>query len=181
MHIDIRTETSSDYETTKDIVTRAFANAEHRDGDEANLVARLRGSPDFISELSLVAEVNGERVGHIMFSPIKIISQMAETQVIHTSLALAPVSVLPGFQKRGVGNRLINEGHLRAKELGFASVILLGHPAYYPRFGYRPASHFSIRPPFDVPEECFMAHELTPGGLKNISGVVKYPPEFLLD
>lgn len=180
MHIEIRIERNSDYKTTEEIVTSAFAEAEHRDGDEANLVVRLRASSEFIPELSLVAEVAGQLVGHILFSPIQIISQLNDAIVIHPSLALAPVSVLPVFQKQGVGNRLITEGHYRAKEFGFSSVILLGHPAYYPRFGYRPASQFDIRPSFDVPSECFMAAELTANALKDISGVVKYPPEFLI-
>lgn len=84
----------------------------------------------------------------------------------------------PAFQKQGIGELLINEGHKLAKEYGYSSVILLGYPEYYTRFGYKPASQFNIKAPFAVPYEVFMAIELAPDGLSGISGIVKYPNEF---
>jgi predicted N-acetyltransferase YhbS len=95
------------------------------------------------------------------------------------TLILAPVSVLPEFQKMGIGGQLILAGHQKAKELGFQSSILLGHPEYYPRFGYRPASGWGIKAQIPLPsDDVFMAVELTEAGLTGVSGMAVFPPEF---
>lgn len=171
----IRTETESDRYAVEEVVRQAFVGVENSDGSEPDLVARLRKSDSFVPELSLVADLNGLIVGHILFTKVEVVG---DDEQIHRSLALAPVSVLPSFQRQGIGSTLIEEGHARARALGFTSVILLGHADYYPRFGYKKASTWSIRPPFDVPDECFMAIELTESALGNTQGRVKYPPEF---
>lgn len=100
-----------------------------------------------------------------MLTKVKIVSDCAEEA---GSLALAPVAVLPAYQGNGIGGRLIRAAHEKAREMGFGSVILLGHPAYYPKFGYRPLKEFRIKLPLDVPDECCMAIELTEGALCNI-------------
>jgi len=169
MNIKIREETAGDYENITVVNTLAFGQA-----NEGQLVLKLRKTEKFISELSLVAEIQNNLVGHILFYPIEIRS---EGQVFE-SLALAPMAVLPDFQKQGIGSRLVKEGLERARGLGFRSVIVLGHAAYYPRFGFEPAGQWSIRPPFEVPEDVFMALELVKDGLKGVRGVVVYPPEF---
>ena len=174
MKVNIRQETPGDHETVNQVIEAAFAKAEHADGNEHHLVARLRGSSAFVPELSLVAEVDGNIVGHILFT--KIVIKAEEHQ--HEALALAPVSVHPDCQRHGFGAKLIEAGHKIATELGFGAVILLGHPAYYPKFGYRPASGFGIKAPFDVPDEAFMAIALRPGALDEIEGTVVYPEEF---
>jgi predicted N-acetyltransferase YhbS len=133
-------------------------------------VNRLRKSPAFIPELSLVAENNGNILGHILFTKIKIGGC--------PSLTLAPVAVLPAYQKQGIGGKLIEEGHRIARELGYGSIILVGHPDYYPRFGYTPASKWNIQAPFEVPDEAFMVLELREDGLKGISGMIEFAPEF---
>lgn len=171
----IRTEMPSDFLATEELTKKAFENASHTSGKEWLLVKSLRSSAHFIKELSLVAEDNNQIIGHILFTPIEIKSATGEK--FH-SLALAPVSVLPEFQGRGIGGQLIEFGHEVAKQLGFKSVILLGHAEYYPRFGYKKASQWNIKAPFEVPDEVFMAIELEVGALNNISGVVEYPPEF---
>ena len=175
MNLTIRQEQDRDYEQVEQLIQSAFLKAEHTDGDEHNLVARLREGEGFIPELSLAGFNNDVLVGHILFTPILI--EGANDQKFH-SLALAPVSVNPDWQHQGIGGQLILHGHEVAKTMGFGSVILLGHPDYYPRFGYQPASKFNIAAPFDVPDEAFMALELTPGSLSSASGVVRYPPEF---
>ena len=96
----------------------------------------------------------------------------------YDSLALAPVSVVPEHQNKGIGSELISESLKIAKELGFKSVIVLGHDKYYPRFGFKPASTWGIKAPFDVPDEAFMALELEDGSLEDISGTVVYSKEF---
>ena len=138
------------------------------------LVEKLRKSEAFVPELSLVAEIENNIVGHILLTKIKI--KTSDDEI--TSLALAPVSVLPEFQGKGIGGKLIKEAHQRAKDLGYQSIILLGHENYYPRFGYKLAEEFGISLPFDVPKENCMAIELEPNALKNIRGEVVYPKEF---
>lgn len=163
-----------DFDGVYKVVKAAFLKAEHTDHDEHNLVTRLRNSSAFIPALSMVALVDDTIVGHILFTRIEIENE-GKT---YGSLALAPLSVTPDMQGKGIGGMLIAEGHRIAKELGFGSAIVLGHPAYYPRFGYLPASHFNISAPFEVPDEAFMACELIAGGLANISGTVRYPQAF---
>ncbi|ANZ43674.1 GNAT family N-acetyltransferase [Cloacibacillus porcorum] len=164
-----RREEERDHAEVCRVVERAFENAEHRDGTEHELVARLRKSGAFVPELSLVAEEEGRIVGHIMFTRIGLGEAPA--------LALAPLSVLPEFQRRGVGSRLMAEGHRIAKELGYEFSVVLGSENYYPRAGYRPASEFAIKAPFDVPEANFMALPLREG-LPAPKAAVEYAEEF---
>ncbi|CEG29671.1 GNAT family N-acetyltransferase [Bacillus sp. B-jedd] len=170
MNIIIRQEKTEDYKAVEAVVRQAFANVEISDQTEHQLVARLRDSDAYIPELSLVAFIGVEVVGHIMFS--KAIIGQSET------LALAPVSVLPEYQNKGIGTALITEGLDRAKALGFASAIVLGHPGYYPKFGFKKASLWGIKAPWDVPDEVFMAIELKPESLKGVSGIFSYSSEF---
>lgn len=168
MDIIIRQEIESDSDKIYNVVKSAFENAEYTDHDEHNLVVRLRKSEAFIPELSLVADQDGEIVGHIMFTKIKVGKYIA--------LALAPLSVLPKMQSQGIGGKLIERGHEIAKELGFTLCVLLGHPMYYQRFGYVPANRLGIQAPFDVLDDAFMVKQLVAN--TNISGVVKYPNVF---
>ncbi|WBV61464.1 N-acetyltransferase [Chryseobacterium camelliae] len=173
--ITIRQEEEKDHQHVFQLIEEAFKSMEHSDHQEQFLVERLRQSEAFIPELSLVAEnEHGEIVGHILFTKLKIIND-SET---FESLALAPVSVKPEFQNRGIGGQLITSGHLIAKKLGYGSVILIGHEKYYPMFGYQKTTNFGISFPFEVPEENGMAIELTENSLKNIKGTIKYPKEF---
>ncbi|GAA0722558.1 N-acetyltransferase [Clostridium malenominatum] len=174
MNITIRQETERDYKLSEYIIEKAFENAEYSDRKEQFLVERLRKSNAFVPELSLVAEFDGEIVGHIMLTKLLIKNIDKE----HESLALAPVSVLPQHQNKSIGSKLIIESIKIARELSFKSVIVLGHDKYYPRFGFKPADLWGIKAPFDVPKESFMALELESDSLTNVSGVVVYPKEF---
>ena len=115
----------------------------------------------------------GEIVGHILFFPIMV----KNVSHAYPTLALAPMAVLQEFQSKGIGKKLIKVGLEHAHKLGYTSVIVLGHPRYYPKLGFRPASQFGIKPPFEVPEEAFMAIELEEHALDEISGIVQYPKE----
>ena len=174
-NINIRKETPEDYLQVIELTEKAFEALEISDHNEGKLVDKLRKAPTFIEDLSLVAEVNGQVVGHILFTPIIIDNGEQQFQ----SLVLAPVSVLPEFQKQGIGGQLIGAGHQKAIELGFQSVILIGHPEYYPRFGFKPASIWGIKTHYELPsDDVFMAVELSEGALSNVSGIVVFPPEF---
>jgi putative acetyltransferase len=166
----IREEQGADHAAVHQLHQAAFGQV-----DEAKLVDALRQSDAFIPALSLVALIDDEVVGHILFTRIRIRGASgAEAE----SLALAPVAVLPAHQRRGIGGQLIRAGLAMARRLGHASCIVLGHHEYYPRFGFRPASAWGIRAPFDASDEVFMAMELVPYGLRGVSGVVVYPEAF---
>jgi putative acetyltransferase len=137
-------------------------------------VDALRKSSAFIPELSLVALESSGVVGHILLTRITVEGGSRT----HAALALAPMAVLPSFQKKGIGSALVSRGLEEARGLGHRVVIVVGHPDYYPRFGFAPAKPLGILPPFEVPSEAFMVLELQPGALLGIQGVVKYPAEF---
>ncbi|HZL09565.1 MAG TPA: N-acetyltransferase [Prolixibacteraceae bacterium] len=171
----IRKEVPDDYQRVFELTEKAFETMEISDHNEGKLVENLRKSDMFISDLSLVAEQNKQVVGHVLFTPVLI----DNGQELFESLTLAPVSVLPEYQNQGIGSKLINEGHRIARQLGFTSVIVVGHAEYYPRFGYKPASVWKIRAPFELPsDDVFMALELKEGALNKISGKVVFPEEF---
>ncbi|TDL80515.1 GNAT family N-acetyltransferase [Peribacillus frigoritolerans] len=168
--IKIRQEAPSDISAIKKVNDAAFGQE-----NEANLIHTIRKSPSFVPELSLVAE-NEEIVGHILFTKITIETENGSEV---PSLALAPMAVKPEFQKEGIGSQLVREGLKRCREHGYDSVIVLGHPEFYPKFGFVPASTKGIKPPFTVPDEVFMLIELKSGALDEAAGVVKYPPAFM--
>ena len=167
----IRTETINDYKHVFNLNYLAFENRD----DEAKLVERIRFSNCFIRELSLVAEEQGEIVGHVLLSKAKVIRETDVTDV----LVLAPVAVNPSFQKKGIGSNLIEEGLRRAKNLGYGLVFLIGHPNYYPKFGFQPARNHGMElTQFEVPDDVFMVNELKGGELARISGELHYPASF---
>ncbi len=172
MHPILRQETSLDHEAVSVVIQKAFENEEFSDQKEHFLVERLRKSKSFIPELSIVAELNNKVVGHILLTKIKIVWSAGVR-----ALALAPVSVLPEFQRKGIGSQLIEATHRKAQELGYTSIVLMGHENYYPRFGYVRADEYGIELPFDVPKENCMLIELVEEGLKGVSGIVEYPEE----
>ena len=176
MNLKIREENIKDYKSIYVLVKDAFETAEHSDKNEHNLVNNLRTSENYIPKLSLVAENKEKIIGHIMFTKLFIKNQKETIE----SLALAPLSVDPEYQKNGVGSKLILEGLSIAKTLGFKSVIVLGSEKYYPRFGFKKALDFGIKAPFDVPYENFMAMELEENALKGAYGNVIYAKEFFL-
>lgn len=175
--MNIRQELPTDYPAVFKIIEEAFGNEEYSDQQEQFLVNRLRKSSAFIPELSLVAEKDGEVIGHILLTKINII----DGEIAHPSLALAPVTVSPAYQKQGIGGQLVKKAHGQARTLGYKSIVLLGHKDYYPRFGYVRTSKFGISLPFEVPDENAMAIELVEEGLKGVNGRVEYAPEFLAE
>ncbi|KKZ99053.1 GNAT family N-acetyltransferase [Bacillus wiedmannii] len=171
--VTIRQEQQNDYSKTEEVVQQAFLKEEFSDKTEHELVSRIRKCDAFIPELSIVA-VNEEIVGHILLSKIKI--EQGATSV--ESLALAPISVARGHQKKGIGGKLIGAALEKAKELGYGSVVVLGHPEYYPKFGFKKASEWNIKAPFEVPDEVFMVIELSEKALQGVEGIVQYSSAF---
>ncbi|EJR21473.1 GNAT family N-acetyltransferase [Bacillus cereus] len=171
--VTIRQEQKNDYRKTEEVVQQAFLHEEFSDKTEHALVKRIRECDAFVPELSIVA-VDEDIVGHIMLSKITI--EQGGTSV--ESLALAPVLVVRDHQKKGIGGKLITVALEKAKELGYGSVVVLGHPGYYPKFGFKKASEWNIKAPFEVPDEVFMVIELSENALQGVEGVVQYSSAF---
>lgn len=168
----IRQAMHNDDEKIGKIIETAFANEPHSDHQEQHLVNRLRLTPSFVPELSLVAEVNQQQVGYILLTQVDI------EKTNRKGLALAPLAVLPEYQRKGIGAALVERAHSVAKQLGFSFVVVLGHPDYYPRLGYRPMTEFNLILPFDVPKDYCFVSELVPYALKSVSGTVIYSSAF---
>ena len=139
------------------------------------MVDKLRKTVGFVPELSPVAEKGGNIVGHILFSIVRIKTDSENIPV----LSLAPMAVLPEYQRQGTGSQFVREGIGRCKELEHKVIVLVGHPNYYPRFGFTPAEERGLKLPFNAPDEAFMVYEIVPGVLEGITGTVEYPPEFI--
>lgn len=174
MNIIIRRELEKDYKEVNKMIKKSFETAEHTDNNEHNLVEKLRKSDNFVKELSLVAVKDDKIIGHVISTRLDIVSGDKKDE----SLALAPLSVHPDFQRMGVGSLLIKETFKVAKELGYGSIFILGSDKYYSRFGFEKSTNFGINAPFEVPSENFMAIELIKDALKNVSGDLVYAKEF---
>jgi putative acetyltransferase len=162
----IREESSEDQEAVFHLNEAAFPSSA-----EAQLVDVLRAQADPI--LSLVACAGELVVGHILFTPVTL-SGHPELQL----LGLAPMAVTPDQQNTGIGRRLVRAGLQRCRGLRAQAVVVLGHPKFYPRFGFVPASRFALDSDYDVPDEVFMAQELVFGSLQDVAGRISYHPAF---
>jgi putative acetyltransferase len=161
----VRTENTEDYEAVRRLNESAFDTPA-----EAGLVDLLRQqAAPFVS---LVADDGGEIVGHILFSPVEL------SGARDLVMGLAPMAVAPARQRDGIGSALVQAGLDECRKLGATAVIVLGHPEYYPRFGFVPASNFSVDCEYEVPDGVFMAMELEDDSLAGAGGTAKYHPAF---
>lgn len=164
----IRKETEKDLDEVYDLIKTAFETAIVKDGDEQDFTVGLRNGKNFIPELSLVAELDGKLIGHILFTKTPITQSNGEK---FEGLLVAPLSVLLEYRDLGVGSALMKEGLQLATELGYKVAFLIGDPNYYHRFGYQSSSLFGITHP-DIPVEYVMAYELVPHALDNVDGTI---------
>ncbi len=165
--ITIRRETPEDISSIHNVNEQAFGQPQ-----EANIVDKLR-SKEKVS-LSLVAAKEGKIIGHILFSPAMIESDKDSFDAI----TLAPMAVLPAYQRKGIGSQLVKAGIEECRRLGFEIVTVLGHSEFYSRFGFVPAQPKGVNCEFDAPKEAWMILELKQGALAGRSGTVKFQPEF---
>ena len=162
----IRSETEADRAAVRAVNEAAFATSV-----EADLVEVLRDKG--LQLVSLVADVDGTIVGHILFSPVSL-----TTRPHSNVMGLGPMAVAPQQQRKGIGSALVRGGLERCKQLGCHAVVVIGHAEYYPRFGFAPASSYAIRSEYDVPEDVFMLIELEAGALRGASGLIRYDEAF---
>lgn len=163
----IRPETPEDIAAIHRVNELAFGRL-----GEADLVDALR--EEARPFLSLVADQDGQVVGHICFTPVTIESEGGS----FTAMGLAPMAVVPGLQNEGIGSQLVRSGLEECRRIGHDVVVVLGHSEYYPRFGFLPASRKGLRCEYPVPDEVFMVVELSPDALAGRTGLVKYHPAF---
>ena len=163
--MEIRSERRTDAAAVRLVNERAFGQP-----DEADIVDRLRERA--AAYIGLVAVSDGEVVGHIAFSRVTI----EPPRLALSAFGLAPMAVLPRLQQTGIGSALVREGLAACRRAGGGAVFVLGHPAYYPRFGFEPAADRGIRSEYDVPPEAFMVLELRVGALDGVEGIARYDP-----
>jgi putative acetyltransferase len=163
----VRDERAEDREAVHRVNALAFGQRA-----EADLVDALRAAGAAI--VSKVAVLDGEIVGHVLLSPVTIAAPGGERE----ALGLAPVGVLPRCQRQGIGSTLVRRALDECRQRGVGLVVVLGHPAFYPRFGFTPAAPFGLCYDERAPSGAFMVAELQPGALRGASGVVRYRPEF---
>ncbi len=166
--IRVRAETPEDFSAIDVVNLSAFEGEA-----EAQLIAELRKSPSFVPDLSLVAELNGRIVGHVVLTRVKLVSDQGESEI----LALGPMSVVPSQSHRGIGSELIDAAVARARPLCYNAIVVAGHPDYYLRFGFRPASDWGLSCNLPIPEDALTAMELVEGALAG-GGRVEYPELF---
>lgn len=163
----IRTEKETDISAIYAVETDAFGRT-----SEAEVVNKARDKGYVV--VSLVAVEGDQIVGHALYSRVALVNEHEG----ETAVALGPIGVLSTHQKQGIGGQLIAEGNRLCKIAGFDFVFVLGHPTYYPKFGFNPTAPFGIRSQYDVPDEVFMVCELTPGSLANKKGMIYYNHAF---
>jgi putative acetyltransferase len=167
MALIIRTEQEHDQKEVAHITQQAFAGK-----DEVTLVERLRKSG--VPIISLVAEKDHTLVAHILFSPVTL-----ENSTVAISIAvLAPMAILPTWQNRGIGSKLVEAGLVECKEAGYEAIVVLGHPQFYTRFGFVSSVAHNIHSEYDVPPEVFMIKPLTEKPLEDCEGTIKYHQVF---
>lgn len=163
----IRKEEERDFESITAVHHAAFEK-EH----EAEIVLKSRQLGELA--VSLVAEVDGQIVGHALYSTVRLVRENGE----ETAVALGPIGVLPEFQKQGIGAHLITKGNTFCFEAGHNLIFVLGHASYYPKFGFAPTAPYGITCEYDVPPEAFMVVARTPDGLDGHCGTVYYGNAF---
>lgn len=166
--IKVRAETAEDLRAIDVVNLSAFQGEA-----EAQLIGELRKSAVFVPDLSLVAELNGRIVGHVVLSKVKLVGPEGSQEI----LALGPMSVVPSQSHRGIGSELIQAAVARARPLCYTAIVVAGHPDYYQRFGFEPAKSWNVGCNLPIPEDALTAMELVEGTLKN-GGSVEYADIF---
>jgi len=165
--VNIREERPEDIEAIRMLNLTAFGQPQ-----EGGIIEALRTNGGVL--LSLVATIDERVVGHALYSPVSI--GFNEKKVV--GAGLGPMAVLPELQRKGIGSKLIEFGNMQLRERGCPFIVVVGHPEYYPRFGFRPASDYGIRCEWDVPDNVFMVLVLDESKMKGVSGLAKYRAEF---
>jgi predicted N-acetyltransferase YhbS len=166
MDIKLRLEEEKDYSIVENLTREAFWNVYKPGCDEHLLIHNMRNVNEFIKELDYVAIYNNEIVGNIIYAKSKIIAEIKEYEV----LTFGPLSVLPKYQKKGIGGKLINHTIKLSKEMGFKAIIIYGNPKCYEKFGFKNTKEYGITDMEGNYNDALMMLELLPNALENING-----------
>lgn len=172
--MEIRSIRRKDYKEVEQVIRQSFSSSEHGYGNEAELVEKIRTEHSYVEGLEVVATEGARIIGYGLLSEVEIINAKES----FTGLVLAPLAVLPSWQGKKVGEKLLKELEKRAVQQEFPYISILGHPQYYSRFGYVPAEKYKVTTPFEVPAEAFMIRPLQADALKNVLGCIKYAQAF---
>ena len=165
----VRQTSEADYSTVYNLIETAFKTAEHRDGDEQNFAINLRNGENYIPELDLVAELDGQLIGHIMFTKTYVARPDGRK---YDTLMVAPLSVLLEYRSMGVGSALMKEGLRLALAMGYKTAFLVGDPDYYQRFAYKQTHLYDIRHD-SIPDEYVLVKEQEADALDGVNGIIK--------
>ena len=169
-NLHIRQECAEDHYTVEELTREAFWKTESENQeicDEHLLVYKLRMSPSLVPGLNLVAELDNKIVGHIIYTVSKVVNDSGKS---YETLTFGPLSVLPAYQNKGIGQALMRYSFQIAKEMGHRAILIFGHPNYYPRVGFRRAAEFNITTSDGESFDAFMAYPLYEGALDGING-----------
>ncbi len=167
MELQIQQTKPTDFLITENITREAFWNLFKSGCDEHLVLHNLRKSSSYVSKLDMIALSENKIIGHIIITKANVVNMQNNE---HQVLCVGPISVLPEFQKKGIGTKLLNESIAIAKDLGYSAMILFGHPDYYHRFGFVNAQNYGITTKEGMNLEPFMALELYPNALEAVSG-----------
>ena len=186
--VDIRQETVADFKAVEAMTRASFWNLFQPGSDEHFLIHKLRQSTTFIPELTLVATIpitldlgsaaEEEVVGQITYTRSSVLD---EKGTIHETVTFGPIAVSPSHQKLGIGGKLIARSVEIATSMGFAAIIIYGHPFYYSKFGFANGQTFGITSPNGSFPKALQVLELYPGALHNVRGVFHESPDFDID
>lgn len=172
----IRMIDKKDFPIVDKLIRKSFEHTEHGYDNESELVDKIRASNAYIPSLEMVAVDDSDSiVGHGLLSEVSVIDS---NKFSHVGLVLAPLDVAINHQNKGIGSKILTTLEKEAKRMHYRFISILGHPNYYPRFGYVPAIEYNIHAPFDVPNEAFMIKPLYDNALDSISGTIKYSKAF---
>ncbi len=180
MNIIIRLENENDYREVENLTREAFWDLYHPGCSEHLIVHKIRGCSSFLPELDFVAVQDHPRssariAGNIIYSKSKVVDKEGGE---HEVITFGPISVLPSFQRQGIGSKLIALTKGMARKMGYKAIVIFGNPAYYRRFGFENAANFGISTAEEGNFEEFMVLELYPGSLQGISGKYYADPVF---
>lgn len=178
MNITIRNEEEKDYRKVEEVTREGFWNHFQPGADEHFLLHNLRKSPDFISELDFVIEADGEIIGNIVFSKAKVIDANGKATEVIT---FGPVTILPNYQKMGLGRKLICHAIEVSADMGFKAIIIYGDPRFYGRLGFRAAEKYDITTATGYFAIGLLAYELQPGALEDVSGRFEESSAYQID
>lgn len=174
----IRNEVPQDYKIVEELTKKAFWNVHYPGCSEHYIVHVIRSHEDFVAELDFVMELDGQIVGHIIYTKSKLIDQSGNEKAV---LTFGPVSILPEFQRQGYGKELMEHSFQKARGLGYDVIVILGNPANYVSRGFKSCRKYNVSVSDGRFPASLLVKELEPGALDGRSWTYRESPVFYID